>query len=209
MMERRCPGESEYPTGKDCGDNLVLNISKPNSSAGAAWVVLMCILTSAGVGSSALAEDLSGKVVFMRHAVAPGNGDPNNFDLNNCATQRNLDEEGRQQAKQIGEKLRGRKVEFAVIYSSEWCRCRETAKLLDMGNVTPLRALNSFYEHHFSRDQLLPVLEEMLFDVESGDVPILMVTHFVTIAAVTGRSVSSGDLVVYDPENGESFLLYP
>ena len=208
-MERRCHGESEYPAGKGCRDNLVLNISKPNSWAGAAWVVLMFILTSAGMGSPALAEDLSGKVVFMRHAVAPGNGDPNNFDLNNCATQRNLDEEGRQQAKQIGEKLRDRKVEFAEIYSSEWCRCRETAKLLDMGKVTPLRALNSFYDHHFSRDELLPALEEMLFDVESGDVPILMVTHFVTIAAVTGRSVSSGDLVVYDPANGESFLLYP
>ena len=102
MMERRCPGESEYPTGKDCGDNLVLNISKPNSSAGAAWVVLMCILTSAGVGSSALAEDLSGKVVFMRHAVAPGNGDPPNFDISDCSTQRNLSKEGELKAFKIG-----------------------------------------------------------------------------------------------------------
>ena len=93
--------------------------------------------------------------------------------------------------------------------SSEWCRCRETAKLLNMGEVTPLRALNSFYEHHFSRDELLPALEEMLFDVESGDAPILMVTHFVTISAVTGKAVSSGDLVVYDPMAGESFLFYP
>ena len=174
-----------------------------------AWITLAIILICGGVSSSALATDLSGKVVFLRHAVAPGTGDPNHFDLENCATQRNLDQEGRQQAKQIGEKLRDRKVEFAEIYSSEWCRCRETAKLLDMGKVTPLRALNSFYEHHFSRDELLPLLEEMLFDVESGDVPILMVTHFVTITAVTGRSVNSGDLVVYDPATEESFLFYP
>ena len=187
----------------------MLNISKPNSWAGAAWVGLMFILTSTGMGSPALASDLSGKVVFMRHAVAPGTGDPNLFDLENCATQRTLDQEGRQQAKQIGEKLRDRKVEFAEIYSSEWCRCRETAKLLDMGKVTPLRALNSIYEHHFSRDELLPLLEEKLIDVESGDVPILMVTHFVTITAVTGRSVNSGDLVVYDPATEESFLFYP
>ena len=174
-----------------------------------AWVTLAIILICGGMSSSALATDLSGKVVFMRHALAPGNGDPNHFDLDNCATQRNLDEEGRQQAKRIGEKLRDLQVQFAEIYSSEWCRCRETAKLLNMGEVRPLRALNSFYEHHFSRDELLPALEEMLFDVESGDAPILMVTHFVTISAVTGRSVSSGDLVVYDPMTGESFLFYP
>jgi phosphohistidine phosphatase SixA len=187
----------------------VLNISKPNSWAGAAWVGLMFILTSTGMGSPALASDLSGKVVFMRHAVAPGNGDPNNFDLDNCATQRNLDKEGRQQAKQIGKKLRASRVVFSEIYSSEWCRCRETARLLNMGKVTPLQALNSFYEHHFSQDELIPLLEEMLFAVERGDAPILMVTHFVTISAVTGRSVSSGDLVVYDPVNGESFLFHP
>ena len=91
------------------------------------------ILSCGGVSSAALAADLSGKVVFMRHALAPGNGDPNHFDLESCSTQRNLDEEGRQQAKRIGEKLRDRQIRFAAIYSSEWCRCRETAKLLNMG----------------------------------------------------------------------------
>ena len=187
----------------------MINRIRSHSCQKIVWVTLAMILSCGGVSSPALATDLSGKVVFMRHALAPGNGDPNHFDLDSCATQRNLDEEGRQQAKRIGEKLRDRKVQFAEIYSSEWCRCRETAKLLNMGEVTPLRALNSFYEHHFSRDELLPMLEEMLFDVESGDAPILMVTHFVTISAVTGRAVSSGDLVVYDPATEESFLFYP
>ena len=175
----------------------------------AVWVKLTITLICGGMSFPSLALDLTGKVVFMRHALAPGNGDPNKFNLDSCATQRNLDEEGRQQAKRIGKKLRDRKVEFAQIYSSEWCRCRETAQLLNMGEVTPLRALNSFYEHHFSRDELLPTLEEMLFEVESGDAPILMVTHFVTISAVMGRAVSSGDLVVFDPVTGESFLFYP
>ncbi len=50
-MEQRCPGESEYPAGKDCGDHLVLNSSNLNSWAGAAWIGLVCILTSAGMGS--------------------------------------------------------------------------------------------------------------------------------------------------------------
>ena len=172
---------------KHCGGDVVKNRMRSYSCQKIVWATLAMILSCGGVSSAALAADLSGKVVFMRHALAPGNGDPNHFDLDSCSTQRNLDEEGRQQAKRIGEKLRDRQVRFAAIYSSEWCRCRETAKLLNMGEVTPLRALNSFYEHHFSRDELLPALEEMLFDVESGDVPILMVTHFVTISAVTGK----------------------
>ena len=194
---------------KDCGGDVVINRIRSHACQKIVWVTLSMILSCGGVSSPALATDLSGKVVFMRHALAPGNGDPNHFDLESCATQRNLDEEGRQQAKRIGEKLRDRQVRFAAIYSSEWCLCRETAKLLNMGEVTPLRALNSFYEHHFSRDELLPALEEMLFEVESGDAPILMVTHFVTISAVMGRAVSSGDLVVFDPVTGESFLFYP
>ena len=208
-MGRRCRGEFGSRGQKDCGGDVVINRIRSHSCRKIAWVTLAMILSCGAVSSPALATDLSGKVVFMRHALAPGNGDPNHFDLDSCATQRNLDEEGRQQAARIGEKLRDRQVRFAEIYSSEWCRCRETAKLLNMGEVRPLRALNSFYEHHFSRDEVLPALEEMLFDVESGDAPILMVTHFVTISAVTGRSVSSGDLVVYDPMTGESFLFYP
>ena len=208
-MGRRCRGEFGSRGQKDCRGDVVINRIRSHSCRKIVWVTLAMILSCGGVSSAALAADLSGKVVFMRHALAPGNGDPNHFDLESCSTQRNLDEEGRQQAKRIGEKLRDREVRFAAIYSSEWCRCRETAELLNMGEVTPLRALNSFYEHHFSRDELLPALEAMLFDVESGDVPILMVTHFVTISAVTGKAVSSGDLVVYDPMTGESFLFHP
>lgn len=154
-----------------------------------------------------LIGDLSGKVVFMRHALAPGNGDPANFDLNDCATQRNLNDDGRRQAKLTGNKIKERNIVFSAVYTSEWCRCRETAKMLAVGEAVPLRALNSFYDHYFSRDELLPLLEEKLSQVRPGDPPILMVTHFVTIMGITGKSVSSGDMVVYDPATGQSDML--
>ena len=80
----------------------MINRIRSHSCQKIAWVTLAMVLSCGAVSSPALATDLSGKVVFMRHALAPGNGDPNHFDLDNCATQRNLDEEGRQQAKRIG-----------------------------------------------------------------------------------------------------------
>jgi len=160
-----------------------------------------------GAHADTVPETLIGKVVFMRHALAPGNGDPNNFDINDCTTQRNLNEDGRQQARLTGQKLKALGIAFETIYTSEWCRCRETAKMLAVGKAVPLRALNSFYDHYFSRDELLPLLEEKLSQVRPGDPPILMVTHFVTIMGITGKSVSSGDLVVYDPATGESEML--
>ena len=85
-----------------------------------------------------------GTVIFLRHALAPGNGDPKNFDLNDCRTQRNLDETGRRQARAIGKRIAAAKLNLAGIYSSEWCRCLETALLLDLGAVTPFDGLNSF-----------------------------------------------------------------
>ena len=152
---------------------------------------------------------LTGKVLFMRHALAPGTGDPDHFDLNDCETQRNLSAEGIAQAKEIGAELNKRGVVFSEIFSSEWCRCQQTAFNLNVGQVIPFRGLNSFYEDHFSEDDLLPLLYEKLWNVESSGNPVLMITHFVTIRAVTGRSVSSGGLVLYDPETGESIKFTP
>jgi len=152
---------------------------------------------------------LTGKVLFMRHALAPGNGDPNHFDLSDCETQRNLSAEGIAQAKEIGAKLNKRGLVFSKVFSSEWCRCQQTAVKLNLGQVIPFRGLNSFYEAHFSEDDLLPLLYEKLWNVESSGDPVLMVTHFVTIQAVTGLSVSSGGVVLYDPETGESIKFTP
>ena len=91
-------------------------------------------------------------VILFRHALAPGTGDPPNFQVDNCSTQRNLSEEGRQQARQIGEVIRNRNIAVTRVLSSQWCRCLETAKLMDVGEVEPLKSLNSFFENRSLAD---------------------------------------------------------
>ncbi len=77
---------------------------------------------------------------MVRHAIAPGNGDPPNFNIGDCSTQRNLDDSGRTQARRIGRWLRSNGIKSARIYSSQWCRCLETAKLIDLGSVQEFRS---------------------------------------------------------------------
>jgi len=86
-----------------------------------------------------------GHILMIRHAYAPGSGDPANFKIGDCATQRNLDDRGRSQARAIGDWLRSKGIKDAKIYSSQWCRCLETATLLGLGPVAELPALDSFY----------------------------------------------------------------
>ena len=91
-------------------------------------------------------DRFAGPVLFMRHALAPGTGDPSGFLVDDCRTQRNLDETGRRQARAIGAKLAAANLAFSGIYSSYWCRCLETAQILGLGAVTPFDGLNSFFQ---------------------------------------------------------------
>jgi phosphohistidine phosphatase SixA len=93
-----------------------------------------------------------GKVVLMRHALAPGTGDPSGFQLGDCSTQRNLSETGREQARQAGNEFRKRQIPVKQVLSSQWCRCLETAKLLNLGEVKPVPALNSFFRDRSTED---------------------------------------------------------
>ncbi|WP_438997439.1 histidine phosphatase family protein [Candidatus Puniceispirillum sp.] len=145
-----------------------------------------------------------GQVLFMRHALAPGTGDPGNFEISVCATQRNLDDVGQQQARDLGMAMTSAGISFGAVYSSQWCRCLETAHLLDQGSVTPLPGLNSFYQGIVPRAATLQSLRQFLAGLDSASAPVLMVTHFVTISAMTGMSVSSGGAVAYDIETGEA-----
>ena len=150
------------------------------------------------------AQNPFGQVLFMRHALAPGNGDPGNFEISVCATQRNLDDTGRQQARDLGTNMTKLDVTFGSVFSSQWCRCLETAALLEQGPVTELPGLNSFYQGIVPRAETLHSLRQFLNGLDANHTPVLMVTHFVTISAVTGIGVSSGGAVAYDVVTGEA-----
>jgi phosphohistidine phosphatase SixA len=137
-----------------------------------------------------------GHILMIRHALAPGTGDPANFRIGDCATQRNLDERGRNQARNIGDWLRTKGIESARVYSSQWCRCLETARLLEMGSVAELPALNSFYELTQNREPNLTALRKFIAEQPPDGDLIILVTHFVTISAIADEAVSSGEGVL-------------
>ena len=139
-----------------------------------------------------------GYVVMLRHATAPGVGDPENFRLGDCATQRNLSEEGRAQARRLGERLRAQGIGSAEVYSSQWCRCLETAALLALGPVKELPALNSFFSRPAERSSNVDALRRFLADLPEDGPPVILVTHQVTISALTDRGAASGEAVVLE-----------
>ena len=133
-----------------------------------------------------------GRVLMLRHAQAPGVGDPPGFRLDDCATQRNLDDSGRRQARALGTRLATAGVAAAQVYSSQWCRCLETARLLQLGPVTGLPALNSFFERSQDRDATIAALRAFLASLPPDGPPVVLVTHQFTINAFTSAGTPSG-----------------
>ncbi|MFY0609954.1 MAG: histidine phosphatase family protein [Hyphomicrobiaceae bacterium] len=132
---------------------------------------------------------------IMRHALAPGTGDPQNFSVTDCTTQRNLSTEGRDQARMIGRRFRRQGITSAEVYSSEWCRCQDTAELLYLGTVKPLPSLNSFFETYERRELQIRAIKKWLIAKKSSK-PLVLVSHQVNIFALTGTPTSSGETVV-------------
>jgi phosphohistidine phosphatase SixA len=132
---------------------------------------------------------------LLRHALAPGTGDPPEFTLGRRETQRNLSEEGRAQAKRIGDLFRAHGINKALVFSSEWYRCQDTAELLDIGPVVTLPALNSFFQNFAQKDIKTESLKVWLSQQEI-DKPLVLVTHQVNITALTEIYPSSGEIVV-------------
>lgn len=137
-----------------------------------------------------------GHIALLRHAAAPGVGDPPGFGLDDCGTQRSLSAEGRAQERRIGEVLRRRGVEVEAVYSSEWCRCLQTAELIGGVPVTPLRLLNSFFGQGSAREERQTAdLRAWLADQRPRG-SLVLVTHQVNITALTGIFPMSGEAVV-------------
>ncbi len=165
------------------------------------WV-LVCLLGVIGSHSNAseLSELLKGNdhVLLMRHALAPGVGDPAGYQLDNCKSQRNLDAQGRAQAQRIGQWLKSQGVRDALVFSSAWCRCKETAEKLGLGTPVHEAALNSFFDDMRqgpqSNAKLQKFIETQLKSKNSK--ALISVTHHVNIAEFIGENVGSGDMVL-------------
>jgi len=139
------------------------------------------------------AFDTPGTFALMRHALAPGTSDPPGFRLDDCATQRNLDARGRAQARAIGKAFRASGIAFDSVYSSQWCRCLETARLLDLGPVTEEPAFNSFFQDRSRKDSQTRAALDLM---RAQDGRAMIVTHQVNITALTGIVPRSGEVLI-------------
>ena len=138
-----------------------------------------------------------GIVAIVRHAHAPGTGDPAGFALDDCTTQRNLGVRGREQARTIAAAIRAAGVTVDRVLTSQWCRCRDTARLLGLGPVADLPVLNSFFRNPDRADRQTAELRRFLFGLPPGET-VFLITHFVNIRALTGRSVASGEVLLLE-----------
>lgn len=170
---------------------LLLLLPSPSSlAAGAEWALL---------------RD-QGAMVLFRHANAPGVGDPDGFTLGDCSTQRNLDERGRAEARAIGAEFRTQGIVVGRVLSSQWCRTRETAEIAFPGRVQEASAFNSFFEDRASEPaataEALGILRSW-----SGPGVLVVVTHQVNIAALTGISPRPGEGIIVRAEAGHLRVL--
>ncbi|CAB4332977.1 MAG: histidine phosphatase family protein [Actinobacteria bacterium] len=152
-----------------------------------------------------------GYVLLMRHALAPGVGDPENFRLGDCSTQRNLSDEGRQDAREIGQGLERREVKILRLESSRWCRAKETAQLLNIGKVRLNKNLDSLFEETDLVN--LPQtgnIKKRIVDHRNTRGLLIFVGHFVNFQAVAGVSLDSGEgaLVRATPQGEIKILGY-
>lgn len=176
----------------------------------AALSALIAVLLGPGVarGNEQLWALLKsgGQVVLMRHAVTtPGVGDPPGMRLDDCATQRNLSDEGRGDARRIGLAFRSRGVGVDRVLTSPWCRCVETARVA-FGAAEIAPALGNLYGRAENRDQQVSEMRAMVGERRSGG-NLVLVSHGSTILALTGVSLDSGEMVVLTPQGAGRFVV--
>ena len=139
-----------------------------------------------------------GKLIFIRHAYAPGGGDPDNFDINDCKTQRNLSDSGRIQSQKIGNFFEENKISIGKVYSSEWCRCKETASIAFKEYETK-NFLNSFFSAKFANNRKKQIIDfDKFISTWYKDQNLVFVTHYVVISEILNYAPSSGEIVISD-----------
>ena len=166
-------------------------------------LILISLTISIKANSNEYFQDLlkdGSKIIFIRHAYAPGTGDPKNFNIKDCSTQRNLNKKGIQQSKDIGNFFKNNKIPIDKIYSSEWCRCKDTAFYAFKSYKTN-SSLNSFYDNRFrhNKDRQIKEIKDLIKNWKSKK-NLILVTHYVVISAITNIASSSGEIIVLDKE---------
>ena len=137
-----------------------------------------------------------GNLIFIRHAYAPGGGDPKNFDIYDCSTQRNLNEEGREQAKNIGNYFKENLIPIDKVISSEWCRCKETAEIA-FEKFETKNFLNSFFSEKFSKNKVKQIENlKKYINKWDGNKNLVFITHYVVILEALDYAPSSGEIVI-------------
>ena len=164
------------------------------------FFILNLFISNTVIADQSVIKELQkgGKIVFIRHSLAPGNGDPDNIDLKKCDTQRNLNQEGIEQSKKIGKLFRENNIKIEKVLSSEWCRCKDTAKYAFLKYQT-FSGLNSFYQEKFFKykDEQIKNLKKFILKWNS-EKNLVLVTHFVVISEIFNVGVSSGEMIVSD-----------
>jgi phosphohistidine phosphatase SixA len=150
-----------------------------------------------------------GYVLLMRHALAPGVGDPPNLKVGDCSTQRNLNEEGRTQAREMGQWLQRREIKILRVETSRWCRANETAKLLNLGKVRPNKNLDSlFQETNLNSHPQTANIKKRIINHRNTRGLLVFVGHFVNFQAVAQTSLDSGEgVLVRATSTGEIKIL--
>ena len=167
------------------------------------FTILFLIISEASANKNIIKNlKEGGKIIFIRHALAPGSGDPENFDLNDCKTQRNLSSKGIEQSKRLGIFFLKNEIPIDIVLSSEWCRCKDTAKYA-FGNYKTFTALNSFFSHKFQKNKFRQMKDLRRYLKNyiknwNDDKNLVLVTHFVVISSILNISSSSGEIIISD-----------
>jgi phosphohistidine phosphatase SixA len=166
-----------------------------------AWAMLLT-MPHARADDAAWQALENGGIVLFRHALAPGTGDPANFTLGDCSTQRNLNDQGRADSRAIGQAFQDKGIKVGRVLTSQWCRCVETAELAFPGQVEEEPVFNSFFQNRSAGPEQTRAGQRIL-QQWSGDGALVVITHQVNITSLTDIFPQSGEGIVVEINNGE------